>query len=177
MSSSHSPPQLFHPRGILLLAISATAIVLAVLATRRDANAPVAASKSALENVAKILPQQIDSMPAAADAPTEGSAAGAPPKTLTGEAAMEQLRKSGQYESLGAALQAARYAAEQIDPAGPHSRGAEFFAANPGQQLRAWFGRDGIELASGRAPAKEAADAEAEPWSVAVRLRAAGREG
>ena len=70
--------------------------------------------------------------------------------TLTGEAAREELRKCGQYESLGAAFQAARYAAEKIDPAGPHSRGAEYFASNPKQQLRVWFRHDGIELASGR---------------------------
>ncbi|MEI7775763.1 MAG: FG-GAP repeat protein, partial [Verrucomicrobiota bacterium] len=71
--------------------------------------------------------------------------------TLTGEAARAALQKSGQYESLGAAFQAARYAVEKIDPARPHSRGAEYFAANPKQQLRAWFSKDGIELASGRA--------------------------
>ena len=93
--------------------------------------------------------------------------------TLTGEAAREQLRKSGQYESLGAAFQAARYAAEKIDPGAPHSRGAEYFASNPKQQLRAWFRNDGLELASGR----RANDGNAEPWSVAVRLRASGRAG
>jgi len=93
-------------------------------------------------------------------------------KTLTGEAAKEQLRKSGQYESLGAAFQAARYAVEKIDPADQHSRGADYFAANPRQQLRAWFRRDGVELASGR-PTPEGR----EPWSMMVRLRAVGRGG
>lgn len=93
--------------------------------------------------------------------------------TLTGEAAREELRKSGQYESLGAAFQAARYAPEKIDPAGPHSRGAEYFASNPKQQLRAWFRHDGIELASGR----QAKNGNTEPWRVAVRLRASGRVG
>ena len=85
--------------------------------------------------------------------------------TLTGEAAREELRKSGQYESLGAAFQAARYAAEKIDPSGPHSRGAEYFASNSKQQLRAWCRNDGIELASGR----RTKDGNAEPWRVEVR--------
>ena len=83
----------------------------------------------------------------------------------TGEAAKEQLKKSGQYESLAAAFQAARYAAEKIDPAGPHSRGAEYFAANPGQQLRAWFSKDGIELASGHATPEGA-----EPWRLKMKF-------
>jgi hypothetical protein len=109
------------------------------------------------ERQPEVVPGAIDlAIPAAADSQSDSATPKA--ETLTGEAAKEQLRRSGQYESLGAALQAARYAAERIDPAGPHSRGAEFFAANPGQQLRAWFGCDGIELASGHVPAKDAAD-------------------
>ena len=59
-----------------------------------------------------------------------------------------------------------------MDPAGPHSRGAEYFAANPKQQLRAWFGKDGIELASGR-PTPEGR----EPWRVKMKLRGVRRTG
>lgn len=92
--------------------------------------------------------------------------------SATGEAARAQLKQSGQYHSLESAFQAARYAAEKIDPSGPHSRGAEFFAANPRQQLRAWFSREGIELASGY----RSEDEKAEPWSVQLRLRATGRK-
>ncbi len=109
---------------------------------------------------AAIIPGSTSTTPAL-DAPPRTTAA-----TVTGEAAVEKLRKEGQYASLGAAFQAARYAVEKIDPAGPHSRGAEYFAANPKQQLRAWFGKQGVELASGRKT-----DEGGEPWSVQVRLR------
>ena len=153
----------------VFLAIAGITVLLLVWETDRDKSAPAVASKSR---------QQLESViPVAADAPKQNAVAPTTAETLTGEAAKEQLRKSGHYESLGAALQAARYAAERIDPDGLHSRGAEFFAANPDQKLRAWFGRDGIELASGRALAKETAAQGAQPWSVALRLRAAGREG
>jgi hypothetical protein len=80
------------------------------------------------------------------------------------------LRKNGQYESLGAALAAARHAVEKIDPAGPNSRGAEYYSNNPGQQLRTWFSDCGVELASG-IPTPEGA----EPWGVKLRLRGIGR--
>lgn len=95
------------------------------------------------------------------------------PHSLTGDAAKAELRKKGQYESLGNAVSAARHAVEKIDPAGPHSRGSEYFAANPKQQLRAWFSTDGVELASGL-PAE---DNNAEPWRVALRLHGIGRDG
>jgi hypothetical protein len=93
-----------------------------------------------VENVAErkheVVPQQSSRRRLLAQTLRRKSAAAEPKaETLTGEAAKEQLRKSGQFESLGAAFQAARYAAERIDPAGPHSRGAEYFAANPNQQL------------------------------------------
>lgn len=94
------------------------------------------------------------------------------PASLTGDAAKEELRKRGHYESLGEALAAARLAVDKIDPTGPHSRGAEYFASNPKQQLRAWFGRDGIELASGLKPVEGE-----EPWSVQVKLAGVGRGG
>ena len=81
------------------------------------------------------------------------------PATLTGEAARQELRKTGQYESLGAAFDNARRAVTMIDPAGPNSRGADYFAANPQQQLRAWFGQSGVELASGAKPV-----GAGEPW-------------
>ena len=80
--------------------------------------------------------------PASTEPPTSGANA-VGTSISGGEVAKEQLRKSGQYESLGAAIQAARYAVEKIDPSGLHSRGAEFFAANPKQHLRAWFRNDG----------------------------------
>lgn len=75
-----------------------------------------------------------------------------------------------QHESLGAAFSAARHAVEKINPNGRHSRGADYFAANPGQQLRAWFSSDGIELASG-IPTPE----DEEPWNLKLHLRAIGR--
>ncbi len=96
-------------------------------------------------------------------------------KDLTGEAAKAELRKNGQYESLGESLTAARHAVEKIDPAGSHSRGAEFFAANPKQQLRAWFSNDGVELASGLQQ-KENKE-HTEPWNVVLRLHQIGRAG
>lgn len=94
------------------------------------------------------------------------------PASLTSDAAKEELRKRGHYESLAEALAAARLAVDKIDPAGPHSRGAEYFASNPKQQLRAWFGRDGIELTSGLKPVEGE-----EPWSVQVKLAGVGRGG
>ncbi|MEO5914549.1 MAG: choice-of-anchor D domain-containing protein [Luteolibacter sp.] len=90
--------------------------------------------------------------------------------SLTGEAANAALQKNGQYESLGVALSAARHAIEKIDPAGPHSRGAGYFAVNPRQQLRAWFSGDRVELASG---SHQVADRE--PWSCGMRLSGVGR--
>jgi hypothetical protein len=87
-----------------------------------------------------------------------------------GKAAEDALKQSGQHASLGAALQAARYAAEKIDPAGPHSRGAEYFAANPKQQLRAWFGKEGIELASG-----QRTDEGKAPWRLKLRFASVER--
>ncbi|MEO5914551.1 MAG: choice-of-anchor D domain-containing protein [Luteolibacter sp.] len=123
-----------------------------------------------------------------------------PPTNLTGEAANEALGKNGQYESLGAAFSAARHAVDKIDPAGPNSRGAEYFAINPEQQLRTWFGKGGIEFASGVAPAcgskkvispatfrnkiltadmhEQSLATEASeraPWNLALRLHSAGR--
>ncbi len=74
------------------------------------------------------------------------------------------------YATLDEALAAARCEVERLAPDDPDGRGAVFFAANPSQQLRAWFSRDGVEVASGRAPR-----ADGEEWSVALRLEAAGR--
>ncbi len=76
---------------------------------------------------------------------------------------MAQLKAEGSYESLADAVRVARYAMERLDPALPSSRGAEFFAENPAQQLRAWYGRDGVEFASGRN----------EDWSFALRMAGA----
>lgn len=95
---------------------------------------------------------------------------GAGTETLTGEAAVDALQKDGQYESLNEAFAAARRSMEKIDPAGEHSRGADYFASNPKQQLRAWFSKDGVELASGIATPEEE-----EPWSVSLRVRDVGR--
>ena len=87
-------------------------------------------------------------------------------------AAAPGSNKPAGYESLGAALAAARHAVEKMDPAMLQARGARYFAANPGQRLRAWFSNDGVELASGMAtPAGD------EPWCLKVRLVATGRDG
>lgn len=96
--------------------------------------------------------------------------AAVPAISLAGEAATDSLTNTGPYASLGATLQTARYAAEKIDPTGPHSRGAEYFAANPRQQLRAWFSSHGIELASGR-PTPEGET----PWYLKFKLGAVER--
>lgn len=115
----------------------------------------------------------LDNTRASANEDATGSAsesAPSQPASVCGETAKEQLRKSGQYESLAAAFHAARFAAEKIDPAGQHSRGADYFAANPKQQLRAWFGKRGVELASGLKTQEGK-----EPWSVQVRLRSVAR--
>ncbi len=90
--------------------------------------------------------------------------------TFKGEEANTALEKDGKYESLGAALEAARHAVERIAPGNPDARGAEYFAANPSQQLRAWFSRDGVELASG-IPTPD----DEHPWAVALRMRQIGR--
>ncbi|MEO5914552.1 MAG: immunoglobulin domain-containing protein [Luteolibacter sp.] len=94
------------------------------------------------------------------------------PIPLSGDASTDAASPGpGQYKSLEAAIAAARYAVEKIDPAVPHSRGADYFAANPAQQMRAWFSHDGVELASGMQPT-----AGAEPWSVSIRLRGITRD-
>ena len=72
-----------------------------------------------------------------------------PDVDVAGAVARKELDATGRHQSLGAALMAARHAVEKIDPGGRHARGAEYFAANPGQQLRAWFSGSGVELASG----------------------------
>ena len=80
--------------------------------------------------------------------------------------ALAQLKADGKYESLAAAVNAARYSMERLDPTRDTSRGAEYFAENPQQQLRAWFGREGVEFASGRN----------EDWSLSLRLATPGVE-
>jgi hypothetical protein len=100
------------------------------------------------------------------------SAATNVPAALPGVATQREPGQPVGYEALGAALAAARHAVEPLDPAGPHARGAGYFAANPGQQLRAWFSNGGVELASGIATA-----AGKEPWSLKLSLLEAGRAG
>lgn len=87
----------------------------------------------------------------------------AAPAVVSGERAVAWLKEEGSYESLADAVRAARYAMERLNPTLPSSRGAEFFAENPVQQLRGWFGRDGVEFASGRN----------EDWSFALRMTGA----
>ena len=66
------------------------------------------------------------------------------------------------YASLSEAFEAARHQVQEIDPSAPHSRGAKYFCANPGQDLRAWFGSGGIEIAGGQS---------GEEWTLGVSLR------
>src|SRR5262249_52409851 len=66
------------------------------------------------------------------------------PVALRGEAAVRRLKAEGGYASLAAALAAARY---QMNAAPAHASqsaqsGAQFYANNPGQQLRATFASD-----------------------------------
>lgn len=89
---------------------------------------------------------------------------------LTGAAAIEALRKEDRYQSLAAAVGAARYAPEKIDPGATNSRGADYFASNPTSQLRAWFGKGGLELASGMKT-----ESEDNPWAFKLRLNGVGR--
>ena len=184
--------------GFALVAVICLCLVLAVWLTRRDPTGGRVSTARSASPTAKLASQssgRLEEAPRSTVTDPDPTAAAA--ATLTGDAAREQLRKSGQYESLGAAFQAARYAADKIDPAGPHSRGgAEYFAANPGQELRAWFRRDGVELAGGgiRRPQNdrllqhsptalrglltaENDEPQRPPWSVGVRLRGHGREG
>jgi hypothetical protein len=91
---------------------------------------------------------------------------------LTGKAAEIDLRSKGQYESLAAAFHAARYAVEKIDPSTPCFRGAEFFAANPKQKLRAFFGPNEVELSG-----KASINGNQEPWTLRFQLQRYGRAG
>ncbi len=96
---------------------------------------------------------------------------------LKDEAALTQLRQSGQHESLGNALDAARHQIEKIEPNHPNSHGADYFAANPRNRLRAWFHQDGIELAGAGtlvAPTGVKQDALG-AWSLNMRVKSAGR--
>jgi hypothetical protein len=88
----------------------------------------------------------------------------------SGTAGYHQSQQDTRYESLEAALASARYSAWKLNPHEASSRGAEFFSSNPAQQLRAWYSRDGIELASGLRTPEGAA-----PWNAQVRLRSFGR--
>lgn len=83
---------------------------------------------------------------------------------VNAQRALAQLKADGKYESLAAAVHAARYSMERLDPTRDTSRGAEYFVENPQQQLRAWFGREGVEFASGRN----------EDWSLSLRLATPG---
>ncbi len=69
----------------------------------------------------------------------------APAAALQGEAAIQQLKTDGGYDSLAAAMAAARY---QINAASTLSgnSAAPFYADNPGQQLRATFASDEVRV-------------------------------
>jgi hypothetical protein len=78
---------------------------------------------------------------------------------------------TGLTPSLAAALEEARYSVEPLSPQSPHNRNAEFFAANPRQQLRTWFGASGIEFASGlKTPEGQT------PWFVHLSLQSVSRK-
>jgi len=160
--------------GYAVMIISVIALLLAIRHSHPASTTPRPVSGCSIDQNAELSTKPAS---AAADNRIEtptgfGRLSNSATPTLTGEAAKAELRKNGPYESLGEALAAARHAVEKIDPADPNSRDAQFFAANPKQQLRAWFSNSGVELASG-VPTPDGV----EPWNVALRLRAVGRTG
>lgn len=74
------------------------------------------------------------------------------------------------YPSLDEALTAARQAMQPLDPSSRHSRGADYFCSSHSQQLRAWFSKDGIELASGLPT-----EGNGEPWNLQLQAASIGR--
>ncbi|MEO5914550.1 MAG: choice-of-anchor D domain-containing protein [Luteolibacter sp.] len=157
----------FYPRRLQFAALVTGIVIIAILTWNHNSQEPTGSS-----------PDRQDYRPDVAQAapPTGFSLQGDPdpyPQAdLTGDAADAALRKDGKYESLGAVLVEARHAVEKVDSASPSSRGAEYFAANPGQKLRAWFSNSGLELASGI----ETPDGE-EPWTCRMHLQGVGRAG
>jgi len=159
------------PCGFFVIILSAIFILPVIRQSRpeRAAIRPVAHPVCETGATPHALPATDNQAPAppAADVFTKSA-----PATFTGNAAQAELCGIGQDGSLGKAFAAARHAVDKIDPAGANSRGACYFAANPKQQLRAWLSTDGVELASGL-PTPD----DEEPWSIALRLRAVGRDG
>ncbi len=70
--------------------------------------------------------------------------------TLRGEAAVEQLKQQGLYESLSAAVAKTRYDLHRSDgqnlPARLQLHGEVWHAANPTQGMNAYFSRDGVKV-------------------------------
>jgi len=69
--------------------------------------------------------------------------------------------------SLMAAFHAARYAVDMLDVRTNEARGANYFMQNPAQALRTWFGKDGLEVASGRSGSL--------PWALKLQTSWLGR--
>ena len=67
------------------------------------------------------------------------------PIALQGAAAIQQLKDTGGYDSLAAAIAATRYQIKAA-PSQPSGPGAPFYANNPGQQLRAAFTAEEVRL-------------------------------
>ena len=75
---------------------------------------------------------------------------------LQGDKAIKQLKQSGEYDSLAAALTAARYRVEEHE--------GELVANNPANQMRASFDATGVQLQS----------AKGEKWRTKWRLQSLG---
>ncbi len=69
------------------------------------------------------------------------------PITLQGPAAIQQLKDTGSYDSLAAAIAATRYQIKAA-PSQPSRPAAPFYANNPGQQLRAAFTPEEVRVSA-----------------------------
>jgi hypothetical protein len=113
--------------------------------------------------------------PSSASAQTANRPLAVPP-AVQGARAVAQLKEQGLYDSLQAAVAAARYELRWEEQPALRGLPPAYHAPNPAQRMSAWFTPQGLQLAPlnadhGDANAKRALAAE---WRVALRLAGYG---
>ena len=114
--------------------------------------------------VALVWPQPRAELPAVS-APKSATTASA---ALTGDKAVAQLQKNGQYHSLIQAVEQSRYAVTPIER--DRRATGEFFASNPSQKFSARFDNGGVQIS----PAGDKANAAKDALQVLAASKALG---
>ena len=96
------------------------------------------------------------------------SATGSAPPALQGAAAITHLKEQGLYDSLQAAMTAARYRVRRAERSGQAGLSETYYASNPAQHLTAYFTPEGLVLAP--QPQAAAARQAAPEWRLGMRL-------